>query len=73
MCVAIAGQVLALCGDTARVSVRGNVTEVHVGLVTPEVGDFVLVHAGCALQILPDGAELEALLDEVLEASHEAP
>ncbi len=68
MCVAVAGKVLSVEGETGRVDVRGNVVRVNLGLVPARTGDFVLVHAGCALQVLPphEALEMEKLFDELL-------
>ena len=67
MCVAAAGVVVSLDGDWAKVDVLGNLINVHVGFVEPEVGDWVLVHAGYAMQILTpeDAREIEALHAEI--------
>lgn len=72
MCVAVPMRVEEIdpSGDTATVSLSGSRFVVDVSLVRAEVGDFVLVHAGCALQkvakdtareILDLFAELEEL------------
>ena len=49
MCVAIPGRVTEIEGTTAKVDFNGNMVNVNVGLVEPEVGQYVLVHAGCAI------------------------
>jgi hydrogenase expression/formation protein HypC len=51
MCLAVPAEVLTLAGQTATVSVEGALRDVNVSLVDDlEVGDYVLVHAGFALQ-----------------------
>jgi len=51
MCLAVPAEVLSLNGNLAKVSVEGAVREVNVSLVDDvTVGDYVLVHAGFALQ-----------------------
>ena len=51
MCLAVPAEVLSLTGKLASVSVEGAVREVNVSLVDEvAVGDYVLVHAGFALQ-----------------------
>ena len=51
MCLAVPAEVLSLTGNLASVSVEGAVREVNVSLVDEvAVGDYVLVHAGFALQ-----------------------
>jgi hydrogenase expression/formation protein HypC len=51
MCLAVPAEVLSLKGKLAMVSVEGAVREVDVSLADEvAVGDYVLVHAGFALQ-----------------------
>ena len=51
MCLAVPAEVLTLTGKTATVSVEGALRDVNVSLVDDlAVGDYVLVHAGFALQ-----------------------
>ncbi len=58
MCVAMPGKVLSLDGNTAQVDFKGNLVSVNVGLVPVEVGQYVLVHAGCAIEVMePDKAQ----------------
>ncbi len=67
MCVAAAGVVVSMDGDWAKVDVLGNRVSVHVGFVQPKIGEWVLVHAGYAMQILtPEAArEIEVLHEEI--------
>ncbi len=71
MCVATVGKVILLEDDWAKVDVLGNLTRAHVGFVNPQIGDWVLMHAGYAMQIMSEEAARE-LLDlgrEVAEAA----
>jgi len=52
MCVAIPGKVISLENNKAKIDISGNVFEADVSLVSPKVGDYVLVHAGVAIEIL---------------------
>jgi len=52
MCVAIAGKVIELNGKFGKVDFNGNVIEVNVSLVDVEVGSYVLVHAGYAVEVV---------------------
>lgn len=52
MCIAIPGKVLELSGSSARVDFNGNIVNVNTGLVEPHVGQYVLVHAGCAIEVM---------------------
>jgi hydrogenase expression/formation protein HypC len=71
MCLAIPGQVVELKGDhMAMVDYGGTRREANVMYVQPVIGDWVIVHAGFALQILDeeDAKETLALWDEAIEA-----
>ena len=52
MCIAIPGRVIEISGDTATVDYNGNQVKVNIGLVEPEVDQYVLVHAGCAIEVM---------------------
>lgn len=74
MCIAIPGLVTEIDGDRARVDFNGNLVNVNIGLVEPEVGQYVLVHAGCAIEVMEKDKARE-IIDlfadiEELEGSH---
>ncbi len=52
MCIAIPGKVLEVEGDQASVDFNGNRVSVNTGLVDPKPGQYVLVHAGCAIEVM---------------------
>lgn len=52
MCIAVPGKVVSLDGNLAGVDYGGNLVKAHAGLVDVRVGDSVLVHAGCIIQVL---------------------
>lgn len=52
MCIAIPGKVIELTGSQAKVDFDGNIVCVNTGLVAPEIGQYVLVHAGCAIEVM---------------------
>ncbi len=52
MCVAIPGRVDSVEGNIAKVDFSGNMVNVNIGLVEPKVGQYVLVHAGCAIEVM---------------------
>jgi hydrogenase expression/formation protein HypC len=58
MCYAIPAAVLKITGDTAAVDYGGVKRDVNVSLVEGiEVGDYILVHAGFAIEKLdPEAA-----------------
>ena len=70
MCLAIPAKVVTIEQDKAKVDFGGGVMrEVNVTLVTVGVGDYVLVHAGYAIQVLDKEEALETLRlwNEILE------
>ena len=74
MCLAIPAKVMSVEGDEARVDFsEGVLREVNVTLVEAKVSDYVLVHAGYAIQVLSEEDALETLRlwNEVLEAEVE--
>jgi hydrogenase expression/formation protein HypC len=71
MCLAIPARVVNIRNDKAEVDFgEGVLREVNVTLVKVRVGDYVLVHAGYAIQVL-DEKEAQETLDlwnQILEA-----
>jgi hydrogenase expression/formation protein HypC len=75
MCLAIPARVLEVSGSKAKVDFGGGVTrEINVSLLERvKIGDYVVVHAGFAIQIL-DREEAEKTLklwEEILETGFE--
>ncbi len=62
MCIAMPGKILSLEGNTAKTDFSGNVVDVNVGLVDVSVGQYVLVHAGCAIEVM-DKNKAEELIE----------
>ncbi|HHV64283.1 MAG TPA: HypC/HybG/HupF family hydrogenase formation chaperone [Peptococcaceae bacterium] len=52
MCVALPGKVIATDGLFGKVDFQGNIVDVNLGIVDAKIGDYVLVHAGCAIEVL---------------------
>jgi hydrogenase expression/formation protein HypC len=74
MCLAIPAKVVSVKEDKARVDFgEGVLREVNVTLVNAKVGDYVLVHAGYAIQVLDEKEAQETirLWNEILEAEAE--
>ena len=61
MCVAIPGRVIEIMENTAKVDFNGNTGNVSTGLIEPEVGQYVLVHAGCAIEVMEQEKAQELL------------
>ena len=74
MCLAIPARGTRVNGDKAQVDFgEGVLREVNVTLVEAKVGDYVLVHAGYAIQIVDkkDALETISLWNEILAAEKE--
>jgi len=61
MCVAVPGKIIEINGDTAKVDVMNNICDVNIKLVSVKLGDYVLMHAGCVLEVLTRDAAEEIL------------
>jgi hydrogenase expression/formation protein HypC len=71
MCLAIPAKVVSITSDSAQVDFgEGVLREVNITLVEAKVSDYVLVHAGYAIQVLSeeDAQETLRLWNEILEA-----
>jgi len=62
MCIAMPGKVISLDGAKGRVDFSGNVVDVNMQLIDAKPGDYVLVHAGCALEVM-EKSKAEELMD----------
>jgi len=61
MCLAVPARVLEVRGSRAKVDFGGTVREVDVTVVDVRPGQYVLVHAGFAIQVL-DEREAEEII-----------
>jgi hydrogenase expression/formation protein HypC len=76
MCLAIPAKVLQVKGDRAQVDFGGGVLrEVNTALVDVKIGNYVLVHAGYAIQVLDEQEAQETLRlwNEILETEEKNP
>ncbi|NBJ16392.1 MAG: HypC/HybG/HupF family hydrogenase formation chaperone [Dehalobacter sp. 4CP] len=62
MCVAVPGKVVEVTDFTGKVDFQGNIIDVNMALVDAQAGDYVLVHAGCAIEVIQKDTA-----DEILE------
>jgi hydrogenase expression/formation protein HypC len=69
MCLAIPGKITTIKGTKAIVDYGGIKREADISLVNVKKGDFILVHAGFAIQKLEekDAIETLKLFEEILE------
>ena len=74
MCLAIPAKIMNINGTKANVDFgQGVLREVNVSLVEAKVGEYVLVHAGYAIQIIEEkeAEETISLWNEILAAGQE--
>jgi hydrogenase expression/formation protein HypC len=50
MCLAIPGKIIKINGQLATVDFQGIKKEVNINLVKVKLGDFIMVHAGFAIE-----------------------
>jgi len=69
MCLAVPMKVVEIVGDTARVEQEGVSRKVRIDLLGGvELGDYVLVHAGIAIErVRPEEAEETLRLMRILD------
>jgi hydrogenase expression/formation protein HypC len=73
MCLAIPGKIVSIKGDIAVVDFGGVQRETNVSLVEARMGDYVVVHAGFAIQTVDeeDARETIKLWEELLASQQE--
>jgi hydrogenase expression/formation protein HypC len=74
MCLAIPAKIMNINGEKANVDFgQGVLREVNVSLVEAKVGEYVLVHAGYAIQVIEEeeAKETLSLWNSILEAGQE--
>lgn len=69
MCIAAAGELIEKNGRQGKVNIRGNILPCDLSMVEAQIGDCLLVHAGCAITVLErtekeELDELYALMEE---------
>jgi hydrogenase expression/formation protein HypC len=75
MCLSVPAQIVAIDGDVAEVSVNGALFRAGVQMISdPCVGEFVLLHAGFAIQRISveEAEETLLLLREMDESAGNA-
>ena len=62
MCLGIPGKVKRITGDSAIIDFGGGTErETNIALVSVKEGDYVIIHAGFAIEVLDREAALETL------------
>ena len=67
MCLALPGKIVSMDGDYALIDINGNIFRVYIRLLAEaQPGDYVMVHAGYAIQFV-DEKEAQITLDLLKE------
>jgi hydrogenase expression/formation protein HypC len=61
MCVAFPGKVVEIGDGVAKVDFNGSLVDIRVGLVDVSLGQYVLAHAGCAIEAMSEEKAMEIL------------
>ena len=69
MCLAVPGKIVSIDGDMGDVDFGGVTRKANLSMVDANVGDWAVVHAGFAIQIMDeeDAQETLRLWNEVLK------
>ena len=60
MCLAIPGKIKEIAGEIALADFNGTEKRVNISLIKPKIGDYVIVHAGFAIEITDQKTAEEA-------------
>ncbi len=61
MCVAFPGKVIEINEDIAKVDFNGSLMDIRTGLVNVSPGQYVLAHAGCAIEAMSEEKAMEIM------------
>ncbi len=69
MCLAIPGKVVAINGDIGDIDFGGVTKQTNLSMVEAKVGDWVVIHAGFAIEVMDedDAQETIKLWNDVLD------
>lgn len=69
MCLAVPGRIVSINGDTAEVDFGGVMKRANITMVETKIGDWIVVHAGFAIEIMDEEEAMRTLelWNEVLE------
>jgi len=70
MCLAIPGKIVKIEGDVGDIDFGGVVRQANVAMVEAKVGDWAVIHAGFAIEIMDEEEAQETikLWNEVLDS-----
>jgi hydrogenase expression/formation protein HypC len=71
MCLAVPGKIVAIDGKNAQIDFGGVMREANISMVEVDVGAYVIVHAGFAIQVIDEveAKETIQLWEEMLAHS----
>ncbi len=62
MCLGLPAKVVSIDGNSGNVEMMGVTNKISIELLeNVQVGDYVLVHAGCAIQVLDEEEALRTI------------
>ena len=69
MCLAIPGKIIDINGDVGDVDFGGVTKQTNISMVNAKVGDWVVIHAGFAIEVMDeeDAQETIKLWNDVLD------
>lgn len=69
MCVAVPGKITEIKGNTAKTDILGNICEANISLVEAKIGDYILIHAGFAIEVIQkdQAQEMISIFEELNE------
>jgi len=70
MCLAIPGKIISITGDIGEIDFGGVIRRANITMVEAKVGDWAVIHAGFAIEIMDEEEAQETiqLWNEVLES-----
>jgi hydrogenase expression/formation protein HypC len=73
VCIAIPGLIISMAGTKAKVDFNGNIIDVETAIIDTKIGDYVLVHAGCAIEVIDKekANEISEILKELEDIFNE--
>jgi len=72
MCLAVPGRIVRIEGDTGEIDFGGVIRKANISMVEAKIGDWAVVHAGFAIEIMDEEEAQDTLRlwNEVLESEH---
>jgi len=69
LCLAVPGKIVSISGDTGDVDFGGVIKQANLSMVDAKIGEWVVVHAGFAIETMDEKEALETieLWNEVLD------